>query len=139
MADCFNELTIRGPSHILDIIQESKLLFSFFYPCPAEHQDSTWCLDHWGTPAENKKNPDPDAYSVMDSSIDTIIRSRTINTLSLRIWTALSPPNKFLEYLIQAYAKDNLWIKNLWSVGDKEGVWVGVMEQGSVSVKSLNW
>ena len=139
MGDCFSELTIRGPSKVLDQFQEHKLLFSKFHPCPAENQTTEWCLEHWGTPVENKKNPDPDAYGVMDCSIDTIIRGRTLDTLTLRIWTAKSPPNKFLAYLITKFADENLWIKNLWSVGAKEGVWVGYINKKLLTVKSLDW
>ena len=136
MEDCYSELTLRGPSDVLDTFQNVNFYFSKLYPCPAK-LTVEWCLEHWGTPYENKKNPDPDAYTIMDSQSDTIIRNRSPNALSLRIWTLQSPPTLFLEYLIKQYPE--LWIKNLWSIGAKEGVWVGYMENGSITTKTMVW
>jgi hypothetical protein len=135
MVKCINEITLRGPSELLDEFQKNKLLFSTYLPCPAGHS-TEWCMEHWGTPIENKMNPDVDAYGIMDHVVNEVEYMRDLNTLKVRMNTSLSPPNAFLKHLIERFP--GLWIKNLWSIGQKEGVWVAYMED-TITIKSLEW
>ena len=137
--DCFSELQIYGPSELLDSFQKHKLHFQKFIPYPAKDNLDycEWAKEHWGTTSDNKKNPDPDAYSVMDCQIDTIIHSREPMKLCMRIWTSLTPPNVFLQNLIHKYPMVS--IRNIWQKNDTEGIWIGYMENGSFIKKEITW
>ncbi len=132
--DCHNEITIYGPSHLLDIFQEQKLRFSYFAPCSESVDKEEWNLANWGTITDNKKNPDPDAYSTMDCQVDTEVIKRLPTKLCLYVWTLEYPPNAFLKKLIQKYP--SIQIKNTWKDSyNGEGIWVGSLQ----TEQSMKW
>jgi hypothetical protein len=132
--DCHNEITIYGPNVILDIFQEKKLRFSYFVPCVEGVDVEEWNLANWGTVIDNRKNPDPDAYSRMESNLDTKVIERLPTKLCLYVWTLEFPPNAFLKNLIQKYP--SIQIKNNWKDSyNNEGIWVGSLQ----TEQSMKW
>ena len=121
--DFGNTVTIIGHKEDLDLFEEYRLAFSYFYPSPNQN-DVEWCYDNWGT----KWDP----YE---------LTSKRGGELEIQFYfcTANAPPIAFLKNLLVQYPR--CWIKLEFSevMFMMAGVWVGYIKNGLLKEKYMDW